>query len=237
MSLAKIQQEVIRLRTGEGEQDSRFLDLKKSIRVFQNRRLEKTYEDLLENETTAIAARFFLDYLYGVDNLTQRDQQAQRVLPKAEQYLPSSAVSVLTSVLKMDLLAEQMDSMLASELLRSQPQGEVVLTPVAYFEAFRAVGQPDIRLQQVQLVPEVGFALVKLLRFPMLSGLLSMTRAAAHKANLEDFHEFLYSGVKSFKTLKKPADFFQVIQNREEKLLSLIFEDGINDFPDYQSLS
>lgn len=237
MSLTKLQEQVIHLRAANSDRDPNFIAIKNLVRSFQNKRLRNTYHDLLEDEATATASHFFFEHLYGVGDLEQRDQQAHRVLPKAEQYLPSSAVLVLRKVLEMDLLAEQMDTLMAIELLSFEGLAPGVLSEAQYLKAFRAVGQHDQRIKQIQLVPEVGAALVKLLRFPMLSGLLSMTRAAAQKANLEEFHEFLHAGVKSFKTLKSPAHFFQVIQRREEKLLAFIFEEHILDFPDYQSLS
>lgn len=232
-----MQEEVIHFRSGKEQYDPHFLEVKRKIRSFQNRRLRSTYHDLVEDVSFRPAARFFLDHLYGLEDLEKRDFQTRRLLPKAEQYLPSNAISVLSGVLQMDLLAEQMDTRMASELIKQTGGDAFDLTPALYLKVFRAVDARELRVRQIALVSDVGKALIRLLRFPVLFGLLKMTRVAAQKANLEDFHEFLLEGLRSFKALRNPDQFFYIIQSREQKLLSLIFEQYINDFPDYQSLS
>ena len=137
----------------------------------------------------------------------------------------------------MDLLAEQMDTRMTSELIKQTGGDAFDLTPALYLKVFRAVDARELRFRQIALVSDVGQALIRLLRFPVLFGLLKMTRVAAQNANLEDFHEFLLEGLRSLKALQNPDQFFYIIQSREQKLLSLIFEQCINDFPDYQSLS
>ncbi|MDX1668313.1 MAG: hypothetical protein R3194_02750 [Limnobacter sp.] len=233
--MADIQAEIMALRPGPGRVQSalsaELSQVRMSVRVFQNQRLADTYQDLLCDPETGKAASFFLDYLYGTKNLEKRDQQAYRVLPKVDKYLPSKAVSVLEGILEMDLLAERMDMGLAEQLLASGFDGQSNLTPVAYLKAFRAMGQRSVRERQIALIPGIGGDLAKLLRFPMLAGVLKMTRGAAQNAGLEDFHEFLLSGVQCFKSLKSPSSFFAIIVNRETELLELIFDAGINDFP------
>lgn len=235
MNLLNIQKEVSALRRGDAV-SSEVLGLRCLVRSFQNNRLRLTYRDLAEQNSTADAARFFLEHLYGTKDLSGRDSQAERVLPKADKYLPSGAVEVLALVLEMDLLAERMDFAVAEKISEMGLQPEVQIDDAVYLDAFRRAGMEEVRLRQIDLISDVGGRLVKLMRVPMLGAVLRMTRGAAQKANLEDFHEFLSDGVTSFKSLSNPRDFFAQIQNRERRLLDLIFREGICVIPDLQTL-
>ena len=56
-----------------------------------------------------LACRFFLDQLYCTHDVSTRDHQVERVLPKFEKLLPGGAVDVVRKVIYMDYLAEKMD--------------------------------------------------------------------------------------------------------------------------------
>lgn len=225
----ELQQEIGRLRRGEGV-PSAHIDLKKNIKLFQNRRLSITHQDLLEKKDTMPAGRFFLDDLYSPGELHTRDHQVERVLPKLEKYLPGSAIAVVRDVIYMDYLAELMDDLLTREISRLNGSYEVKLEDQLYITAFREMGNFDQRELQINLVRQVGDSMVKLMRFPFLRPLLKMTRGAAQNANLEDFHGFLEKGLDAFSTLKEPKLFFSTIQSRELQLLSEIANGKLQRF-------
>ena len=225
----ELQQEIGRLRRGKGV-PSGYGTLKKGIKIFQNRRLENTYQDLLEKKDTMPAGRFFLDELYSPGELQTRDHQVERVLPKLEKYLPSSAIAVVRDVIYMDYLAEQMDHLLTLEINKLTNSYEVILQDDLYIQAFREMGNFDARELQINLVRQVGDSMVKLMRFPFLRPLLKMTRGAAQNANLEDFHGFLERGLDAFSTLQNPKVFFSTIQARELQLLSEIANGKLQRF-------
>lgn len=220
-SLSDIQQDISQLRRGAGS-DGDYLKVKEKLKLFQNNRLATTHHNLLEDKTTGVAALFFLDRLYGAGDLTLRDQQVERIAPKAEKILPQAAVEVLRKVLYADWLAEKMDSEMALILLRTAGSDCEHITDEIYLNAFRKLGAWEIRRQQIDLIGEVGHSLSKLLRLPLLSTVLKMTRGAAQKANLEEFHDFLTEGVQAFKSLQAPSRFFDSIQSREVALLERI---------------
>ena len=154
----------------------------------------------------------------------------ERVLPKAEKYLPQAAVQVLAKVIYMDHLAEEMDLKLAQKMMELTINPKVLLDEKTYITLFRNTGEQTVRQQQVLLVPEVGRSLVKLTRVPLLSSVLRMTRGAARKAELEDFHDFLRAGLSAFASLKRPEDFFQTIVDRELALMEAIFNGELQGF-------
>lgn len=230
MNPLDLQKEISRLRSGEGL-DPDILAIKNKIKSFQNKRLESTHQSLLESKDTMQAARFFLDRLYGTQSTHKRDQQVERVIPKAQRILPSVGVEVIQQVIHMDWLAEQMDTSLSLKLRELGYRPHNKLEVDIYLDAFYGVGQFDLRQQQIQSVSIAGERLVKLMRFPMLRTMLSMTRGAAHKANLEEFHEFLAEGVSAFKSLQSPQKFFQRIESEELVLLELISTRRFKEIP------
>lgn len=190
----ELQKAITNLRQGQGR-SVEFLALKKEIKIFQNKRLENTYQDLLDDKGMHLACRFFLDQLYCTHDVSIRDHQVERVLPKLEKLLPSGAVDVVRKVVYMDYLAEKMDDEISLLISTEQWFSNESLQEETYINAFHQHGQFATREEQIRLVREVGESLRKLMRLPFLRPLLKMTRGAAHKANLEDFHDFLSQGL------------------------------------------
>ncbi len=226
----ELQKAIAALRRGEGRSVD-FLRLKTDLKIFQNNRLEFTYKDLLEDKGMHAACRFFLDQLYCTHDVSTRDHQVERVLPKLEKLLPSGAVDTVRKVIYMDYLAELLDDEITSYINEKEFYSDNELKEKSYIEAFRQQGQFDLRERQILLVREVGESLRKLMRLPFLRSLMKMTRGAAQKANLEDFHDFLSQGLDAFASLEKPTLFFQLIQEREMSILEGIRQGTLSKFP------
>jgi hypothetical protein len=226
----ELQKAITALRQGQGR-TAEFLRLKNEIKVFQNSRLESTYKNLLEDKGMHAACRFFLDQLYCTHDVSTRDHQVERVLPKLEKLLPGGAVDTVKKVIYMDYLAELLDDEITLFINEKEFNSDNSLKEVAYIEAFRKQGQFDLREQQILLVREVGESLRKLMRLPFLRPLMKMTRGAAQKANLEDFHDFLSQGLDAFASLERPTLFFQLIQEREMSILEGIRQGTLSKFP------
>ncbi|KYP10533.1 MAG: hypothetical protein A0129_12370 [Limnobacter sp. CACIAM 66H1] len=226
----ELQKAIAALRRGEGRSVD-FLRLKTDLKIFQNNRLKFTYKDLLEDKGMHAACRFFLDQLYCTHDVSTRDHQVERVLPKLEKLLPSGAVDTVRKVIYMDYLAELLDDEITSYINEKEFYSDNELKEKYYIEAFRQQGQFDLRERQILLVREVGESLRKLMRLPFLRSLMKMTRGAAQKANLEDFHDFLSQGLDAFASLEKPTLFFQLIQEREMSILEGIRQGTLSKFP------
>ncbi len=217
-STVELQTAIMQLRSGTGR-NPEFIELRRRIKLFQNKRLEFTHHNLLADLSSARAARFFLDKLYCTGDVSARDHQTERVLPKLEKLLPSSALLVLTKVIYMDYLAEYLDDELSNKIMSLHGLIDVDSNQNLYINGFSEQNRWSEREAQIKLIVDVGESLRKLLRLPFLSGLLKMTRGAAQKANLEDFHDFLNEGLEAFSTLKRPGDFFRSIEKEEMVLL------------------
>lgn len=225
----ELQQAITALRAGKGR-SVEFLELKNDLKIFQNNRLRNTYQDLLEDGSTRKACRFFLEQLYCTGDVSLRDHQVERVLPKLERLLPGAAVETIRNVIYMDYLTELLDDEICFFINQKEWFSNVKDKEWAYIKAFREHGRFDLRRQQLHLVHEVGGSLRKLTRLPFLRGLLGVTRGAAQKANLEDFHNFLSAGLDAFCEINKPTLFFQVIQERETAVLTGIEQGTLSTF-------
>ncbi len=187
-----------------------------AVRRWQQQRLAITHGDLLASDEFGPAARFFLSELYSTEDLTQRDADIERVIRILVKFLPDKALATLAAALEMDALSELLDARLA-KALREQCRNDAALTITAesYALAYRAMGDHDLRLRQIALTEEIGIALNKLARMPLLAGLLRMMRGPAHAGGVGGLHEFLERGYAAFAHMKDGRAFIQTIVERE----------------------
>ena len=177
------------------------------------------------------AARFFLSELYSTDDLTQRDADIERVIRILVKFLPEKALGTLAAALEMDALSELLDARLGKALREQSseadhPDHPLAITPATYAAAYRAMGYGDLRLRQIALTEEIGLALDKLARMPLLSGLLRMMRGPAHAGGVGGLHEFLERGYSAFAHMKDGRAFIQTIVTRERAEHQRLAEGG-----------
>ena len=77
-----------------------------ALQQFQSARMARSHADLLAAPESAAAARFFLDDLYGEQNVIQRDADLERVLPTMERLLPLPALMAVAEAIELDALSE-----------------------------------------------------------------------------------------------------------------------------------
>lgn len=189
-----------------------------AIRRWQQERLATTHADLLAADETAPAAHFFLVELYTTDDLAQRDADIERVIRILVKFLPDRALSTLAAALEMDALAERLDARLASALRARMPGGAArTIDAERYAQAYRAMGEHDERLRQIALTSEIGTALDRLARMPLLRRLLRLMRGPAHAAGVGALHDFLERGYAAFAHMRDGKAFVRLITERERR--------------------
>ena len=155
---------VIALRA-ELETDAQHKKRWVALKQWQIKRLRATYADLLATDRYRAAAEFFLEELYGSQDVNQRDAEAQKVAPKLASLLPARAVDALLLAVQLEEMAEQFDIEMARTI-------ELPITDKIYAEAYRATGTQAERVRQIELAERIGKALQKLAKVPMLSTML-----------------------------------------------------------------
>jgi hypothetical protein len=188
----------------------------RAVKQFQANRLRATYPDLLASDRYREPCEFFLDELYGAHDFDRRDAEAQRVVPKLAKMLPARAVETLLLAVQLDEMSERFDSELSRKL--SEP-----VTAAAYAAAYPTVGSEAERERQIETVDEIGRALDKLARVPMLSTMLHMMKGPAEMWGLSHLHHFLQRGFDAFAGMGSARDFLATIRRRESTINQRLF--------------
>ena len=190
---------------------------KKALRLFQNRRFARTYADLARNPRYQDAIGFFLYELYGDADMTARDADVARVLPVMTRMLPAVALQTIRDALAFEALSEQLDSDVA-RCLAGTPVDETT-----YAAAFVSCGQRELRERQIAYVGEIGSALDRMTRWPMIRTSLKVMRAPARAAGLQTLQEFLESGYNAFANMQGADEFVATIARREAAIIERLF--------------
>jgi hypothetical protein len=186
------------------------------LQLFQAARMAATHADLLAAPESAVAARFFLNDLYGSKDVMQRDADVERVLPTMERMLPLPALAAIAEAIELEALSETLDAALAARLGARFDEH-------AYAAAYRAAGARADRERQLRHVESVGNSLYSLVRVPLLGATLAMMRGPARLAGLSELQSFLERGFGAFKAMKRPQDFVAAVVARERRILDNLY--------------
>ncbi len=196
-----------------------------AVKDWQSSRLAKTHADLLESNRYRPAARFFLDDLYGSQDLSARDSEIIRMLPSLVKLLPEAALRTVVEALEMDALSEQLDRELAETLLSlvSASKSHFLLHQINSYEfeqvyrrAYLDMPNSHLRTEQLAMVSKIGSSLNKLVSQPLLGGLLNAMAGPAKLAGLQNVYDFLWRGFSAFKQMKGADEFLRLIVSREK---------------------
>lgn len=188
-----------------------------AIKHWQHARFERSYADMLASPRYAAASRFFLEDLYGPTDFTQRDRQFARIVPALVRLFPREIVKTVAALAELHALSEQFDSAMAAAV------GAGVIDEAGYGRAWRRVGDPPGRERQIALMLEVGGALERYTRNPLLRHSLRLMRGPAHAAGLGALQEFLERGFDTFGAMKGANEFLALISARERELAARLF--------------
>ena len=212
-SLRDTMVDLVNARRGHPE----YVEAKMALRAFQNRRFAHTYADLARNPRYQDAVAFFLYELYGEADMTARDSAIARVVPVMTKMLPAVALQTIRDALAFEVLSERLDSDV-SRCLGDQPLDETT-----YAAAFVACGQRELRESQIAFVGDIGRALDRTTRWPMIKTSLKVMRAPARAAGLQTLQEFLESGYNAFAKMHGADEFLATIARRESAIVERLF--------------
>lgn len=198
-----------------------------AVKQFQHSRFSHTYADLLADKRYANAAAFFLEDLYGPTDFSERDRQFVRVVPSLVRIFPPDIVATVRDLATLHALSERLDSEMAVASTNAE------LDAQSYGQAWRKVGQPEARDEQIALMLSIGNALDRYTRRAMLRHSLRLMRGPARAAGLGALQRFLEAGFDTFKSLGGAGEFLAIIEKRERALAAALFagDDGIPASP------
>jgi hypothetical protein len=217
---------VLRLHAMRGA-DPPLADALDRLSAWQARRLRNTYADLADDPRYIGAIEFFQNDLYGGGDFAQRDADLARVVPAMGRLLPQSVIFTIARAVELNALAHELDRALIVHL----PDGAATIAVGDYCRAYRAAGEPTLRARQIALIGEVGGALDKFVRKPMIQTALAMMRKPAHAAGLGALQDFLERGFNAFKRMKGAREFLAAVDARERRINDAIFAGDDAPFP------
>lgn len=189
-----------------------------AIKHYQQRRFSRTYADLLGSVRYGPASRFFLEELYGPRDFTQRDTQFARVIPALVRMFPNEIVDMVHTLAALHALSEMLDSRMAMNLMNPTVGGK------DYLAAWQATGGTAERERQVMLTLQVGVAMDRVTHKPLLRNSLRLMRGPARAAGLRELQHFLEVGFDTFKSMGGAQEFLALVEERESRLSSALFE-------------
>lgn len=199
------------------KRDPALLSARIALKRYQSARLGQTHADLLANPNTHDAARFFLEELYGANDLSQRDLDLERIIPTLKKMLSYESLNTITEAIVLDALSERLDTAMARVLGTEFSEG-------MYIAAYRTATTREEREHQLDLVQQLGQSLCQLVPIPLLAMTLTIMKGPARLAGLGELHQFLDQGFSTFKKMKKPSKFVETIVGRERDVMARIYE-------------
>jgi hypothetical protein len=198
------------------------------LSLWQARRLRRTYADLESQDRYAAAIDFFETDLYGGADFAQRDTDLARVVSVMARMLPAAVIATIDEAMELNTLSQELDRALLARL----PRGDGWPTVAEYCEAYRQEGERAARERQIRIIGDIGGALDRFVRKPLIHAALVMMRQPARLAGLSTLHEFLERGFAAFQRMNGAAAFLATIDARETALLNAIFDGATAPFPD-----
>ncbi|MEP7282367.1 MAG: hypothetical protein ABI696_10340 [Rubrivivax sp.] len=194
-----------------------------AVKAYQETRFRATYADLLADPQHAPAALFFLNELYGPRDFGERDAQFARIVPTLVRLFPTDIVQTVAQLAELHALSEQLDSSMGAALREATM---LPLDPDRYASAWRATARAVDRSRQIELLGNVGRSLANHTRSALLRQSLRLMRGPARAAGLGELQRFLELGFDTFRALRQPEAFLQLIEARETTLAAAMFDGG-----------
>jgi hypothetical protein len=186
------------------------------LRAWQAARLASTYGDLLHDPECVDAVKFFLTDLYGPQDHTRRDQDLARAWSILSRTLPRAALGLLERALELQTLTAGLDQAMAQQLAAGP------VTQESYAAAYRAVGRPEARRRQIDLVLTIATDLERVVQHAWVGLALRAARVPAHAAGFGALQDFLERGFAAFRRMKNAERMLSAIRERETRLCTAL---------------
>lgn len=183
------------------------------LQHWQRRRLGETYDDLRRQDQYRAACHFFLQELYGGEDMRERDRQLERVLPIMSRMLPDDLLHAVGEAMRLQWMSMDFDVRL-SRLI----EGE--LDQPEYARAYRRMAAWDARREQIALIGDLGRLLQRTVKRPLIRRLVRLMHGPATAAGFGKLQEFLAEGLDAFAEMGDDAGtFVDTIVERETRAL------------------
>ena len=207
----------------ERRTNSRLAGALERLALWQALRLTQTYADLEAQPRYAAAVEFFETDLYGSADFSRRDADLARVVPILVHTLPERVIATIAQAMELNALSQELDRALLARL----PSPDRPFTVTEYCRAYRLMNNRAGRERQIHLTVDIGAALGRYVKTPLLRAALVLMRQPAKLAGMLVLHDFLERGFLAFRNMGGAEEFLATILARETQLMNTIL-DGDN---------
>ena len=190
------------------------------LQRWQQKRLRRTFDDLIQEDAYRPAVNFFLTELYGGLDFRERDQEMSKVMPVMKRFLPDKVLYIMSEAFELQAVSLEFDMKMAGYVEQLDIPD---LDMDRYCEVYRACSDRPGRERQILLIRKLGYDLGRLVNKPMVNVLVRLLRGPAHAAGFGKLQEFLESGLGSFRKLRDVRYFNETIYEREWNSMQKLF--------------
>ena len=190
------------------------------LQRWQQKRLARTFDDLIQQDAYRPAVNFFLTELYGGLDFRERDLEMSKVMPVMRRFLPDKVLYIMSEAFELQAVSLEFDMEMAEYMDRLDNPN---LDMDRYCEVYRACSDQPGRERQVLLIRKLGYDLDRLVNKPLVNTLVRLLRGPAHAAGFGKLQEFLESGLGSFRALRDVQFFNEAIYQREWNSMQNLF--------------
>lgn len=187
-------------------------------------RIEHTHQELFAQPAHQLMAAYFMNRLYGGPEFDALAAQIARLLKyahKAEKKIPDTAIQTGVKSIQLALLAMQLDEQVAAQLLQDFPADQAIDDEMMRVTLIK-LDQQQARLQQLELLDELGHSLDKYLRSFILLTAFKMCKGVAHKYQFDLMYSFIGEGFAAIKPMKSTSKFLQQFIEKERLIISAV---------------
>ncbi|OTG95565.1 FFLEELY motif protein [Acinetobacter sp. ANC 3832] len=184
-------------------------------------RILNTHQELFNQPENQLMAKYFINRLYGGPDFDDLAKQIERLLKyahKAEKILPENAIRTGLKSVGLAVLAMQLDEQVAKQLLKDYPAEQKIDDEMMRLTLIK-LDQEKERLQQLDLLDELGLALDKYMRSFIMHTAFKMCKGTAAKYHFELMYDFIGEGFVAMKPLKSAAIFIKSFTAQERKIV------------------
>lgn len=205
--------------------NSQFNDRLNTLRRCQTERIRTTHEALFADPKLNPALEFIVTDIYGGEQLLAVAKDIKRALPKAQKLLPQRVFATSATALETALVTQELDEAMV-DLLGAQLDSS--LSNADYIDAYRKLGQADLRQRQTELVAELGVHLERYLRNRLLLTTFKMVKKPAHKRGFEHLYQFMERCFEVMKFAPNVDTLLAGLSYRETVIMQQIFNGDEN---------
>ena len=184
-------------------------------------RILNTHQELFNQPENQLMAKYFINRLYGGPDFDDLAKQIERLLKyahKAEKFLPEDAIRTGLKSVGLAVLAMQLDEQVAKQLLKDYPAEQKIDDEMMRLTLIK-LDQEKERLQQLDLLDELGSALDKYMRSFIMHTAFKMCKGTAAKYHFELMYDFIGEGFVAMKPLKSAAIFIKSFTAQERQIV------------------